>query len=262
VTESSTQLRSARLLGKSAVVTGAAAGIGRATAELFAREGARLVLADINTDGLSALRDSLGDVIGDVAVLTADVSKPEDVRRMIGVAVEQYGRLDIAVANAGIIPLASVVEATLDDWDEVMAIDGRGMFLTCKYAIEQMMTSGGGSIVCLSSISGVAGQPRQSTYGPAKFVASGLTKHLAVEWASRGIRVNAVAPGTINTERVQRLPDEPGGTEYLEAVKAAHPMGRLGEPSEVAKAILFLASDEASFITGAILPVDGGFLAQ
>jgi NAD(P)-dependent dehydrogenase (short-subunit alcohol dehydrogenase family) len=262
VTESSTQLRSPRLLGKSAVVTGAAAGIGRATAELFAREGARLVVADINTDGLSALRDSLEDVTGDVAVVTADVSKPEDVRRMIDVAVERYGRLDIAVANAGIIPLASVVEATLDDWDEVMAIDGRGMFLTCKYAIEQMMTSGGGSIVCLSSISGVAGQPRQSTYGPAKFVASGLTKHLAVEWAGKGIRVNAVAPGTINTERVQRLPQEPGGIEYLEAVKAAHPMGRLGEPSEVAKAILFLASDEASFITGAILPVDGGFLAQ
>jgi NAD(P)-dependent dehydrogenase (short-subunit alcohol dehydrogenase family) len=262
VTESSAQLGSARLLGKSAVVTGAAAGIGRATAELFAREGARLVLADINTDGLSALRDSLGDVPGDVAVVTADVSKPEDVRRMIDVAVERYGRLDIVIANAGIIPLASVVEATLDDWDEVMAIDGRGMFMTCKYAIEQMMTSGGGSIVCLSSISGVAGQPRQSTYGPAKFVASGLTKHLAVEWASRGIRVNAVAPGTINTERVQRLPDEPGGTEYLEAVKAAHPMRRLGEPSEVAKAILFLASEEASFITGAILPVDGGFLAQ
>jgi NAD(P)-dependent dehydrogenase (short-subunit alcohol dehydrogenase family) len=262
VTESSTQLGSARLLRKSAVVTGAAAGIGRATAELFAREGARLVLADINTDGLSALRDSLGDVTGEVTIVTADVSKPEDVRRMIDVAVERYGRLDIAVANAGIIPLASVVEATLDDWDEVMAIDGRGMFLTCKYAIEQMMTSGGGSIVCLSSISGVAGQPRQSTYGPAKFVASGLTKHLAVEWAGQGIRVNAVAPGTINTERVQRLPQEPGGIEYLEAVKAAHPMGRLGEPSEVAKAILFLASDEASFITGAILPVDGGFLAQ
>ena len=262
MTESATQLRSGRLLGKSAVVTGAAAGIGRATAELFAREGARLVLADINADGLSALRDSLGDVTGDVTVVTADVSKPEDVRRMIEVAVEEYGRLDIAIANAGIIPLASVVEATLDDWDEVMAIDGRGMFLTCKYAIEQMMSSGGGSIVCLSSISGVAGQPRQSTYGPAKFVASGLTKHLAVEWAGRGIRVNAVAPGTINTERVQRLPEEPGGTEYLEAVKAAHPMGRLGEPSEVAQAILFLASDEASFITGAILPVDGGFLAQ
>ena len=262
MTESSKRPSSGRLLGKSAVITGAAAGIGRATAELFAREGARLVLADINTDGLSALRDSLSNAADDVAVVTADVSQAEDARRMIEVAVEQYGRLDIAVANAGIIPLASVVEATPSDWDAVMAVDGRGMFLTCKYAIEQMLTSGGGSIVCLSSISGMAGQRRQSTYGPAKFVASGLTKHLAVEWASQGIRVNAVAPGTINTERVQQLPNEPGGPEYLAAVKAAHPMGRLGEPSEVAKAILFLASDEASFITGAILPVDGGFLAQ
>jgi NAD(P)-dependent dehydrogenase (short-subunit alcohol dehydrogenase family) len=262
VTASSIGERSGRLLGKSAVVTGAAAGIGRATSELFAREGARLVLADINTDRLSTLRDGLANLTGDVAVVTADVSKPEDVRRMIGVAVEQYGRLDIVVANAGIIPLASVVEATVDDWEEVMAIDGRGMFLTCKYAIEQMLSNGGGSIVCLSSISGVAGQSRQSTYGPAKFVATGLTKHLAVEWAKRGIRVNAVAPGTINTERVQRLPEEPGGPEYLEAIKAAHPMGRLGEPTEVAEAILFLASDKSSFITGAILPVDGGFLAQ
>ena len=219
-------------------------------------------MADVNTDGLSTLRDSLANLTGDVAVVTADVSRPEDVRRMIEVAVEQYGRLDIAVANAGIIPLASVVEATVDDWDEVMAIDGRGMFLTCKYAIEQMLSNGGGSIVCLSSISGVAGQARQSTYGPAKFVATGLTKHLAVEWAKHGIRVNAVAPGTIDTERVKRFPEEPGGPEYLEAIKAGHPMGRLGEPSEVAEAILFLASDKASFITGAILPVDGGFLAQ
>lgn len=262
MTDSATGSSTRRLLGKSAVVTGAAAGIGRATAELFAREGARLVAADINTDGLATLRDSLANVTDDVAVVTADVSKPEDVRRMIDVAVDQYGRLDIAVANAGIIPLASVVEATLDDWEEVMAIDGRGMFLTCKYAIEQMLINGGGSIVCLSSISGMAGQARQSTYGPAKFVASGLTKHLAIEWASQGIRVNAVAPGTINTERVQQLPNEPGGSEYVESIKAAHPMGRLGQPSEVANAILFLASDEASFITGAILPVDGGFLAQ
>jgi NAD(P)-dependent dehydrogenase (short-subunit alcohol dehydrogenase family) len=262
VTESAPGASTRRLLGKSALVTGAAAGIGRATAELFAREGARLTVADINGDGLATLRESLANVTGDVAVVTADVSNAEDVRRMIDVAVDHYGRLDIAVANAGIIPLASVVEATADDWEEVMAIDGRGMFLTCKYAIQQMLINGGGSIICLSSISGVAGQARQSTYGPAKFVASGLTKHLAVEWASKGIRVNAVAPGTINTERVQRLPDEPGGPEYLEVIKAAHPMGRLGEPSEVAKAILFLASDEASFITGAILPVDGGFLAQ
>ena len=259
---SSTDAGSGRLLGKSAVITGAAAGIGRATAELFAREGARLVLADINVDGLSTLRESLANVTDDVVVVTADVSKPEDTHRIIEAAVERYGRLDIAIANAGIIPLASVVEATPADWDEVMSIDGRGMFLTCKYAIEQMLINGGGSIVCLSSISGMAGQARQSTYGPAKFVATGLTKHLAVEWASHGIRVNAVAPGTTNTERVKRLPEEPGGPEYLETIKAAHPMKRLGEPSEVAEAILFLASDQASFITGAVLPVDGGYLAQ
>ena len=143
-----------------------------------------------------------------------------------------------------------------------MAVDGRGMFLSCKYAIEEMLKTGGGSIVCLSSISGVAGQKNQSTYGPAKFAASGLTKHLAVEWADRGIRVNAVAPGTIKTERVLSLRNEPGGTEYIEEIERMHPMGRLGEPGEVAQAIAFLASDQASFITGAILPVDGGYLAR
>jgi NAD(P)-dependent dehydrogenase (short-subunit alcohol dehydrogenase family) len=158
VRESAPGASTRRLLGKSALVTGAAAGIGRATAELFAREGARLTVADINGDGLATLRESLANVTGDVAVVTADVSNADDVRRMVDVAVDHYGRLDIAVANAGIIPLASVVEATADDWEEVMAIDGRGMFLTCKYAIQQMLINGGGSIICLSSISGVAGK--------------------------------------------------------------------------------------------------------
>jgi NAD(P)-dependent dehydrogenase (short-subunit alcohol dehydrogenase family) len=181
---------------------------------------------------------------------------------MIRAAVDRFGRLDVLVANAGIIPLEDALEATAESWDRVMSVDGRGMFLSCKYAIEAMLPNGGGSIVCLSSISGEAGQKRQATYGPAKFVASGLAKHLAIEWADRGIRVNAVAPGTIRTERVQRLPDEPGGPEYLAAIEAMHPMGRIGEPREVAQAILFLASDDASFITGAVLPVDGGYLAQ
>jgi NAD(P)-dependent dehydrogenase (short-subunit alcohol dehydrogenase family) len=191
-----------------------------------------------------------------------NVASPDDARTMVETAVDRYGRLDILVANAGVLPLRNILEATPEDWDEVMAVDGRGMFLTCKYAIEEMLKTGGGSIVCLSSISGVAGQKSQSTYGPAKFAASGLTKHLAVEWADRNIRVNAVAPGTIRTERVQRLPEEPGGIEYVAAIERMHPMGRLGEPHEVAQAIRFLASDEASFITGAILPVDGGYLAQ
>jgi NAD(P)-dependent dehydrogenase (short-subunit alcohol dehydrogenase family) len=199
---------------------------------------------------------------GEAGIVVGDVSRPADARRMVRTAVERYGRLDVLVANAGVIPLLNIVEATPEDWDEVMAVDGRGMFLTCKYAIQEMADNGGGAIVCVSSISGLAGQKGQATYGPAKFVASGLTKHLAVEWADSGIRVNAVAPGTIRTERVRRLPEEPGGAEYLAAIVRMHPMGRIGEPAEVAAAIAFLASPEASFITGVILPVDGGYLAQ
>jgi NAD(P)-dependent dehydrogenase (short-subunit alcohol dehydrogenase family) len=253
------------LRGKAAVVTGAAKGIGKATAELFAREGARLVITDVDEAGLSLVRERLAGAGAEVEAVVGDVSVVEDARRMISTAVESFGRIDVLVANAGIIPLNTIVEATPEDWDRVMAVDGRGMFLTCKFAVEAMLEQEepGGSIVCLSSISGLAGQAQQSTYGPAKFVASGITKHLAVEWAAEGIRINAVAPGTIRTEAVRRFPDEqPGGAEYLENIRRLHPIGRFGEPEEVAAAILFLASDDASFITGAILPVDGGYLAQ
>ena len=248
-----------RLGGKSAVVTGAAKGIGRATAELFAREGARLVVNDVDEDGLEDLVRKLSGQGTEVVPVVGDVSAVNDARAIIGAAVESFGRVDVLVANAGVIPLNNIVDATPEDWDHVMAVDGRGMFLTCKYAIEAMLEQEGpgGSIICLSSISGMAGQAEQSTYGPAKFVASGITKHLAVEWAARGIRVNAVAPGTIATEAVRELPED-----YVAPMKEAHPIGRLGDPSEVASAILFLASDEASFVTGAILPVDGGYLAQ
>ncbi len=251
-----------RLQGKSCVVTGAAFGIGRATADLFAREGAHLVITDIQEAPLLAFRDELRGLGCDVETVVGDVSDVETAREMIAAAVRHYGRIDSLVANAGIIELGDLMESTVEIWDRMMAVDGRGMWLTCKFAVEEMLKTGGGSIVCLSSISGVEGQKRQSTYGPAKFVASGITKHLAVEWADRGIRVNAVAPGTIRTERVKRLPEEPGGIEYLQAIEKMHPMGRIGEPSEVAQAILFLCSDDSSFITGAILPVDGGYLAQ
>ncbi|RKT11524.1 NAD(P)-dependent dehydrogenase (short-subunit alcohol dehydrogenase family) [Streptomyces sp. 1114.5] len=250
-----------RLAGRSCVVTGAASGIGRAVAERFVREGASVVATDIDAEGLSRLADRFP---GAVSTVVGDVADDADARRMIDAAAERHGRLDVLVANAGVLPLMEVTEATAEDWDHVMAVDGRGMFLTCKYAIQAMVAQErpGGSIVCLSSISGEAGQRGQAVYGPAKFVASGLTKHLAVEWAGRGIRVNAVAPGTITTERVARLSDEPGGPEYLAAIEKLHPMGRLGAPAEVAAAVLFLASDDASFITGAVLPVDGGYLAQ
>jgi NAD(P)-dependent dehydrogenase (short-subunit alcohol dehydrogenase family) len=251
-----------RLQGKACVVTGAAFGIGRATAVRFAQEGSQLVITDIQEAPLLSLAEELRAGGAAVEAVVGDVSMVEDARRMIEAAVERFGRLDVLVANAGIIPLGDVLESTVEEWDRVMAVDGRGMWLTCKFAIEAMQQSGGGAIVCLSSISGVEGQKRQATYGPAKFVASGITKHLAVEWADRGIRVNAVAPGTIRTERVLRLPEESGGVEYLQAIEKMHPMARIGEPSEVAAAILFLASDDASFITGVVLPVDGGYLAQ
>jgi NAD(P)-dependent dehydrogenase (short-subunit alcohol dehydrogenase family) len=248
-------MSSGRVDGKSVIITGAAKGIGRASAELFAREGARLVLNDVDEPDLEQTAASLGDGV-EVVTLVGDVSVEADARRIVATAVESFGGVDSLVANAGIIPLSSIEQANAEEWDQVMAVDGRGMFLTCKFAVEAM-GSAGGSIVCLSSISGLAGQSDQAAYGPAKFVASGLTKHLAVELAPRGIRVNAVAPGTIRTEAVAALPED-----YVEPMRAAHPIGRLGEPSEVAEAICFLASDAASFITGAILPVDGGYLAQ
>jgi NAD(P)-dependent dehydrogenase (short-subunit alcohol dehydrogenase family) len=251
-----------RLRDKISVITGAAFGIGRATALRFAEEGSRLVVTDIQEEPLQALAAELRGSGAEVETVVGDVSREEDARRMSAAAVDRFGQLDVLVANAGIIPLGDILASPVEEWDRVMAVDGRGMWLTCKFAVEAMLASDGGAIVCLSSISGVEGQKRQATYGPAKFVASGITKHLAVEWADRGIRVNAVAPGTIRTERVRQLPDEPGGAEYLEAIEKMHPMGRIGEPSEVAAAIRFLASADASFITGVVLPVDGGYLAQ
>jgi NAD(P)-dependent dehydrogenase (short-subunit alcohol dehydrogenase family) len=158
-----------RLRGKSAVVTGAAKGIGRATAELFAREGALLVLTDVDEAGLEELGERLAGRDAEVETVVGDVSVPKDAKRMIEAAVERFGRIDILVANAGVIPLNTIVDATPEDWDYVMSVDGRGMFLTCKYAIEEMLKTGGGSIVCLSSISDQAPRGRVGREGhPSK----------------------------------------------------------------------------------------------
>ncbi len=248
-----------RLDGKVAVVTGAARGIGRATVEVFLAEGARVVATDLDA---SALADTARALDGDIVTVVGDVSVEDDARAMVDAAVSSFGRLDVLVANAGVIPLSTIDQTSVADWDHVMAVDGRGLFLTCKFAIEQMAEQGSGAIVLLSSISGMRGQIGQAAYGPAKYVATGLTHHLAIEWAARGIRVNAVAPGTIRTDAVVALLETPEGQAYVEEIEGRHPIGRLGEPREVAEVIAFLASDAASFVTGAVLPVDGGYLAQ
>jgi NAD(P)-dependent dehydrogenase (short-subunit alcohol dehydrogenase family) len=244
------------LAEKASLVTGAASGIGRATALEFLARGALVAASDVDAAGLAELErevaagERLVTVVGDVSVAA-------DARSMVGACVERWGRIDVLVANAGTFGAGTVLETEEEAWDRLMDVDGKGTFLTCKYAIEEMDRGGGGAIVCLSSISGLAGQPRQAAYGPAKFAVSGLTKHLAVEWAARGIRVNAVAPGTIRVPGVRRWP-----AERTAEMAAMHPIGRLGEPEEVARAIAFLASDDASFITGAILSVDGGYTAR
>ena len=240
-----------RLRGKACLVTGAAAGIGRATAELFAREGALLALFDRDAAALETLADRLTAEGAEVVGVAGDVSQDADVRRAVDAAVGRFGRLDVLVANAGIIPLSDALETSPEEWDAVMAIDGRGMFLSCKHAIAAMLEGGGGSIVCLSSISGLAGQKRQAAYGPAKFVASGITKHLAIEWADKGIRVNAVAPGTVWTD-FHRDPDRPA------KVAATIPMGRAGRPEEIAGAVSWLLSEDASYATGTTIRITGG----
>lgn len=246
-----------RVAGKVTVITGAARGMGRATAERFAREGAKLVLNDRDQAPLDELANHLKASGAEVIAVAGDVASEADIKRLMADAISAFGGIDILVANAGVIPEADLASATVDLWDHTMAVDGRGMFLSCKYAAAEMVKAGGGAIVCLSSISAFAGQKGQAVYGPAKFVASGLTKHLAIDLADKGVRVNAVAPGTIDTPAVAGL-----GKDGIEKVVSMHPLGRMGKPEEVANAILFLASDEASFITGAVLPVDGGYLAQ
>ncbi|OUJ01320.1 SDR family NAD(P)-dependent oxidoreductase [Acetobacter cibinongensis] len=246
-----------RVAGKVTVITGAARGMGRATAERFAQEGAKLVLNDRDQAPLDDLANQLKAHGTEVIAVAGDVASEADIKRLMAEAVSAFGGVDILVANAGVIPESDLASATVDLWDHTMAVDGRGMFLSCKYAAAEMVKAGRGAIVCLSSISAFAGQKGQAVYGPAKFVASGLTKHLAIDLADKGIRVNAVAPGTIDTPAVAGL-----GKEGIEKVVSMHPLGRMGKPEEVANAILFLASDEASFITGAVLPVDGGYLAQ
>ncbi len=248
-----------RLDGKIASVTGGASGIGRATALAFAREGARVVIADVDADGGGETVEMVRQAGGAATFVHCDVTRAAEVERMVAHAVETYGRLDCAFNNAGVeggnAPLADCPE---DDWDRTLDINLKGVWLCLKYSIQQMLKQGGGAIVNTSSISGLSGAAGGGVYGVSKAGVAHLTKIAAQQYAGQGIRVNAVCPGGIRTPMTDRVAHNPELREYMEKM---HPLGRMGEAEEVAEAVLWLCSDTTSFITGHLLAVDGGFLA-
>ena len=246
------------LEGKVAIITGAGSGIGKAAAELFAKEGAKVVVSDINeANGKSAV-DEITKNGGEAFFIKADSSKPEDNEALVKQTVEKYGALDIAVNNAGIGgPLAMTGEYPIDGWQKVIGINLSGVFYGLRYQIPAMLEKGG-SIVNIASILGSAGTKLSPAYVAAKHGVLGLTKAAALEYADKNIRINSVGPGYIKTPLVMNSLDK----NALDALVGLHPIGRLGESEEIAELILWLASPKSSFVTGSYYPADGGYLAQ
>jgi NAD(P)-dependent dehydrogenase (short-subunit alcohol dehydrogenase family) len=251
-----------RLQGKVAVITGAASGIGRASALLFAREGAAVALTDVNETGGQAVAAEITNQAGHAIFEPGDVTRAADCQRVIQRAVRDFGGLDILFNNAGIIRRASVVELSEADWDWVMAVNVKAIFLMCRQAIPVMASVRGGSIINMASGWGLAGGPRAAVYCASKGAAVLLTKAMAVDHGRQNIRVNCICPGDTDTamlrNEAQQL-GEPGDRFLAEA--ARRPLGRVGRPEEIAQAALYLAGDAASFVTGTALVVDGGGLA-
>lgn len=251
--------------GKVALVTGAAAGIGRATALRFAAEGAKVVVSDIDTEGGEETVALIAEQGGNASFIRADVSKNADVEALIQKTVDLYGSLDCACNNAGIEGIvAPTAEQTEDNYDAIMAVNAKGTFLCLRAEITEMAKGEGGAIVNLASIAGLIGFAGLSPYTASKHAVNGLTKNAAVEYGKQGIRVNSVCPGGIDTRMLDSLAEqstsgEMGSHEMLDPL---HPIGRIGTPEEVAALIVWLCSPSAAFMTGANIPVDGGYVAQ
>ena len=247
------------LKNKIALITGAGSGIGEATALLFVKHGASIVLADMDTDGAERVLKVIEKEGGKGMVVKTDVSKPAECERLVAETVKKFGRVDIAVNNAGIGgPAALMGDYPIEGWDKVIAINLSGVFYGMRYQIPAMLKNGGGSIVNMASILGKVGFPMSVAYVAAKHGVVGLTENAALEYATQGIRVNTVGPGFIKTP----LLDKNLTAEQMTGIAAMHPMQRLGTAQEVAELVLWLASDKASFVTGAYYNVDGGYLAH
>ncbi|MGE0253991.1 MAG: SDR family NAD(P)-dependent oxidoreductase [Alphaproteobacteria bacterium] len=247
-----------RLKDKSAIVTGAARGIGLAIATAYAREGASVLLADVDSSAVAAAADVLRMSGARVATTTADVSRAEAGEHLVRAATDAFGRLDLLVNNAGIAIRKPFLDFTLEEWQRVIAINLTGAFIVAQAATRHMAANGGGAVVNITSVSGERGNVGTAAYGAAKAGLAMVTKVMAIDLAEYGIRVNAVAPGAVETDLTKAL-HTPAQREQWKAIV---PMQRYARPEEIADAAVFLASDEASYVTGHILAVDGGFTAS
>jgi NAD(P)-dependent dehydrogenase (short-subunit alcohol dehydrogenase family) len=252
---------SQKLAGKIALVTGGAGGIGRATSLAYAREGAKVAVVDVDGAAAREVAQAITSLHGEAIGIETDVSRSDQVASMVEQVVAHFGRLDIAFNNAGIDiehePLAKITE---EAFDKLMSVNVKGVWLCMKYEILQMLKQGGGAIVNTSSIGGLIGAARQPIYGATKHAVLGMTKAAAVEYGRKGIRINAVCPGIIRTEMTERaVARDPRRAAHIEQ---AHPIGRIGEAEDIARSVVFLSSDDAAFIIGHSLAVDGGFTAR
>jgi len=246
--------------GQVALVTGAAAGIGRATAQAFAAEGLKVVVADLDVAGGEGTVESIRAAGGEAIFVRCDVTREAEVQKLMEQAVGAYGRLDYAFNNAGIeIEKGKLADGTLDEFDAIMGVNVKGVWLCIKYQLPLMQAQGGGVIVNTASVAGLGAAPKMSIYAASKHAVIGLTKSAAIEYAKRGIRVNAVCPAVIDTDMFRRAYEaDPRKAEFAAAM---HPVGRIGKVEEIASAVLYLCSDGAAFTTGHALTVDGGATA-